>query len=388
MNHFAELSRRANVALGLLLIVAIIGAVALSISLYKGSFNDTTDVTLVTDRTGLMLEKGSDVKLNGVVVGQVGRITFQDNTVHIALAMDTDQAAHIPANVTAAIDPTTLLGPKFVTLVPPVSSDPEHLSGGDVISATRVTTEVNDLLASLVEVMKEIDPQRVSTVTTNLSTALAGTGDRVGTLVDQLNEYLGDFNPYLGALRSDLRVGASVADRLSSAAPELLSTVRQASVTARTLSRNQAQFTAFVLSFSDFGQAGRDLFVRGGIPLERAAGSLNAPLNLLNEFSPIYPCFLSNLALTNQYLERTVGGSARPGLNVVSTLLMGNPPYTYPDNLPKVGLSGTAPSCYASSASPTPHIAFDDGSDAYRPINSPDDLVGNPLATMLYGVGR
>lgn len=157
MNHFAELSRRANVALGLLLIVAIIGAVALSISLYKGSFNDTTDVTLVTDRTGLMLEKGSDVKLNGVVVGQVGRITFQDNTVHIALAMDTDQAAHIPANVTAAIDPTTLLGPKFVTLVPPVSSDPEHLSGGDVISATRVTTEVNDLLASLVEVMKEID---------------------------------------------------------------------------------------------------------------------------------------------------------------------------------------------------------------------------------------
>ncbi|OZC29447.1 MCE family protein [Gordonia polyisoprenivorans] len=388
MNHFAELSRRANVALGLLLIVAIIGAVALSISLYKGSFNDTTDVTLVTDRTGLMLEKGSDVKLNGVVVGQVGRITFQDNMVHITLAMDTDQAAHIPANVTAAIDPTTLLGPKFVTLVPPVSSDPEHLSGGDVISATRVTTEVNDLLASLVEVMKEIDPQRVSTVTTNLSTALAGTGDRVGTLVDQLNEYLGDFNPYLGALRSDLRVGASVADRLSSAAPELLSTVRQASVTARTLSRNQAQFTAFVLSFSDFGQAGRDLFVRGGIPLERAAGSLNAPLNLLNEFSPIYPCFLSNLALTNQYLERTVGGSARPGLNVVSTLLMGNPPYTYPDNLPKVGLSGTAPSCYASSASPTPHIAFDDGSDAYRPINSPDDLIGNPLATMLYGVGR
>lgn len=110
----------------------------------------------------------------------------------------------------------------------------------------------------------------------------------MGTLVDQLNEYLGDFNPYLGALRSDLRVGASVADRLSSAAPELLFTVRQASVTARTLSRNQAQFTAFVLSFSDFGQAGRDLFVRGGIPLERAAGSLNAPLNLLNEFSPIY----------------------------------------------------------------------------------------------------
>ncbi len=169
-----------------------------------------------------------------------------------------------------------------------------------------------------------------------------------------------------------------------------MSTVRQASVTARTLTDNQAQFAAFVLSFSDFGQAGRDLFVRGGVPLQRAARSLNAPLNLLSEFSPIYPCFLSNLAQTNRFLERTVGGSARPGLNVASTLLMGNPPYTYPENLPKVGLSGTSPSCYASSSSPTPpHIAFDDGSDAYRPIDSPDDLIGNPpLATMLYGVDR
>lgn len=388
MNHFAELSRRANVALGLSLVIAIIGAVALSISLYKGAFDDTTDVTLVTDRSGLMLEPGSDVKLNGVVVGRVQRISLQDNQVQMTLAMDSGQAERIPSNITATIDPTTLLGRKFVTLVPPPAAAKTHLAGGEVITTTTVTTEVDDLLASLVTVLKEVNPEKVSTTTANLSTALAGTGDQVGTLVDQLDSYLRDFNPYLPQLRTDMRLGARVADRLASAAPELMSTVRQGSVTARTLSRNEAQFTAFVLSFSDFGQAGRELFVRGGVPLERAARSLNAPLRLLNEFSPIYPCFLSNLAQTNRYLERTVGGSARPGLNVVGTLLMGNPPYTYPENLPKVGLRGTAPSCYASSASPTPHIAFDDGSDAYHPINSPDDLIGNPLATMLFGVGR
>ena len=44
MNHFAELSRRANVALGVLLIVAIVGAVTLSISLYKGVLHKTTGV--------------------------------------------------------------------------------------------------------------------------------------------------------------------------------------------------------------------------------------------------------------------------------------------------------------------------------------------------------
>ncbi|PKZ63855.1 mammalian cell entry protein [Gordonia terrae] len=388
MNHFAELSRRANVALGVLLIVAIIGAVTLSISLYRGAFHKTTGITLVTDRSGLMLEEGSDVKLHGVVVGRVQHISLRDNQVHMKLAMETGQALRIPSNITAAIDPTTLLGRKFVTLVPPPNEARTHLTGGEVIRTTTVTTEVNDLLTSLVSVLQEINPEKVSTTTANLSTALAGTGDQVGTLVDQLDSYLRDFNPYLPQLRDDLRLGAGVVDRLASAAPELMSTVRQASVTARTLTDNQAQFAAFVLSFSDFGQAGRDLFVRGGVPLQRAARSLNAPLNLLSEFSPIYPCFLSNLAQTNRFLERTVGGSARPGLNVASTLLMGNPPYTYPENLPKVGLSGTSPSCYASSSSPTPHIAFDDGSDAYRPIDSPDDLIGNPLATMLYGVDR
>lgn len=119
MNHFAELSRRANVALGVLLIVAIVGAVTLSISLYKGVFHKTIGVTLVTDRSGLMLEKGSDVKLHGVVVGRVRDISLESNQVHMALALDTGQALRIPSNVTAAIDPTTLLGRKFVTLVPP-----------------------------------------------------------------------------------------------------------------------------------------------------------------------------------------------------------------------------------------------------------------------------
>lgn len=388
MNHFAELSRRANVALGVVLIIAIAGAVTLSISLYKGAFHKTTGVTLVTDRSGLMLEEGSDVKLHGVVVGRVQHISLRENQVHLALAMETGQASRIPSNITATIDPTTLLGRKFVTLMTPQNAARTHLTDGEVIRTTAVTTEVNDLLASLVSVLKEINPEKVSTTTATLSTALAGTGDQVGNLVDQLDSYLRDFNPNLPQLRTDLRLGAGVADRLASAAPELMSAVGQASVTARTLTRNQAQFAAFVLSFSDFGQAGRELFVRGGIPLQRATRSLNAPLNLLAEFSPIFPCFLSNLSQTNRYLERTVGGSARPGLNVVSTLLMGNPPYTYPENLPEVGLSGTTPSCYASSASPTPHVAFDDGSDAYRPVDSPDDLIGNPLATMLYGVGR
>ncbi|GAC49163.1 MCE family protein [Gordonia aichiensis] len=385
MGHFHELSRRTNVLLGVLLVVALVASVALSIALYRGALKSTTEITLVSDRSGLLLEKGSDVKLNGVVVGRVTDLNLTGNRSHITLAMDDDQVPNIPDNVTATIDPTTLLGRKFVTLVTPTDPSPRSLHDGEVLIANEVTTEVDDLLASLVRVLKQVDPQKVTTTTNNLSTALAGTGDRVGTLVDQLDDYLAEFNPLIGQLRSDLVSVSHVSERLADAAPDLLSTVNNLTTTSQTLTRNEKQFTAFVLSFTDFGQAGHDFFAKGGLPLERAAKSLRNPLGLLGEFSPILPCFLANLAQSNRYLERTVGGSDRPGLNITGTLLMGNPPYTYPDNLPKVGTPNTGASCREQSGPVHSHFAFDDGSDAYHATKGIDDLIGNPLATMLFG---
>ncbi|MBE7194821.1 MAG: mammalian cell entry protein, partial [Gordonia polyisoprenivorans] len=70
---------------------------------------------------------------------------------------------------------------------------------------------------------------------------------------------------------------------------------------------------------------------------------------------------------------------------VVGTILAGNPPYTYPENLPKVGLPGVGPSCYEPRGGRVGHVDFPDGSDAYRPINDAGDLIGNPLATLLFG---
>ena len=105
----------------------------------------------------------------------------------------------------------------------------------------------------------------------------------------------------------------------------------------------------------------------------------------MSEFSPVLPCFLKNLAQTNKHLEITNGGSARPGLNVMATLLMGNPSYKYSENLPRTGLPN-APSCYSNVG--TRHVDFPDGSNAYAPITGPEDYFGNPIADLLFGGSR
>lgn len=384
MGHLRELSRRANIALGLLLVGVLVALAGLSIALYRGTFGDTQRITMYADRSGLLLERNSSVELNGVVVGRVRDVEFTDNRAKLTLAIDSSAAQTIPSNVGADIDPMTLLGRKFVRLTQPPQPRADALRSGDVLWAPGVGHEVDDLLSKLVYVLDEVDPERVATTVGGLSQALADNGKQVGTLIDQLNDYLEQFNPNLGVLRRDVVTGAAVADRLDSVAPNLLATIDKLSVTSSTLTKEQRAFSAFVLSFSNLGATGRDFFSVAGVPFERAVQSLRTTVSTVGEFAPIYPCFLSSLALTNKYLERANGGSDRPGLNVVGTLLMGNPPYSSSRDLPKVGLENVSPSCRQTSGPPN-HINFDDGSNAYKPINGPADLIGNPLADLLFG---
>lgn len=385
MGHFRELSKRINILLGVLLIVAMTAAVALSIALYRGALRDTVGVTVWADRTGLMLERGCDVKLNGVVVGHVRAVAVENDRARIDIELDADRVSAIPANVTAAIDPTTLLGRKFMVLQRPVRASTERLGEGSVLDYAHAPVEVDDLLKSLVDVLDEVNPRKVSDTLNALAVALGGAGDDTGRLVEQLNSYLGKFNPYIPVLRRDISTAAAATNRLASAAPDLLAVVKNLTVTGRTLTEQQQQFAAFILSFGALGSTGAELFVDGGIPLRQAAATLNPTLAVLDQFSSILPCFLGNLAQTSRNLEVTNGGSALPGLNIVGTLLMGNPPYAYPENLPRVGVPGVAPSCHDTGGGRAPHVNFPDGSDAYRPINDAGDLVGNPLATLLFG---
>ncbi|HET7742040.1 MAG TPA: MCE-family protein MCE3A, partial [Mycobacterium sp.] len=58
----------------LVLIVFVIGAIATSAVSFTGALRRFVPVTLVSDRSGLVMESGAKVKMLGVVVGQVSGI--------------------------------------------------------------------------------------------------------------------------------------------------------------------------------------------------------------------------------------------------------------------------------------------------------------------------
>src|SRR5262249_48230627 len=129
---------------------------------FAGSFNSYVPVTLTSDRSGIIMETNAKVKMRGVQVGRVSRVSTANHGAKLTLEINPDQIKHIPANVEAKIDVTTAFGAKFVDLVYPEKPSKERLAAGAVLHTTNVSTEVNTVFENVVELVKMIDPAKLN----------------------------------------------------------------------------------------------------------------------------------------------------------------------------------------------------------------------------------
>ena len=122
---------------GVAFVALVICLVALSIAKYSGAFADGVPVTLRVDHTGLQLDKHADVKVRGLIVGEVTDLRTAGPSATVALRLKPEMAAQIPDNVSARLLPKTLFGEKYVALVLPVHPSGRPLAAGDVIPQDR-----------------------------------------------------------------------------------------------------------------------------------------------------------------------------------------------------------------------------------------------------------
>ena len=106
--------RRRMQGLAFLVVLALL--LGLSVALYKKAFTDVAMVTLETDTAGSQLQEASDVKVRGVIVGEVREVEADVEGATISLAINPEYLDQIPADVTARLLPKTLFGERFVSL--------------------------------------------------------------------------------------------------------------------------------------------------------------------------------------------------------------------------------------------------------------------------------
>lgn len=324
----------------LILLVSTVGVVVATSALFSGSFKSYVTVTLISDRAGLVMDRGGKVKMRGVQVGRVGAIDTGKEDVLIRLDIYPGEIRYIPANVRARIRATTLFSAKYVDLVYPSDPSARRLAAGAAIRVDSVGTEVNTMFANLVKVLSQIDPAKLNGVLSALAEALRGHGAAIGQGITDANQVLLAVNPRAETIRADTRAAGRMADTYSAAAQDILQALNGAGVTGATLS-DGPQLDALLADVIGLSRSGIGVLGANRDNLIQAVNLLEPTTNLLMKYNPGLTCMLvgAKLALDTGYLEAT-GGANGYSLVIDSTPLFGADQYRYPQNLPIVGAKG------------------------------------------------
>ncbi len=323
----------------LVLLAVVVALVLVTAASFAGTFRSVVPVTLTSDRSGLVLENGARVKLRGVDVGRVSQIGGEKKTARIDLEIDSDQIRYIPANVSARINVTTVFGAKFVDLVYPENPLAERLAAGAVLRSTNVTTEVNTVFENVVDLLEVIDPMKLNAVLAAVAEAVRGRGEQIGRATTDLNEVLKALNARSDVFREDVRALKGVADTYDAAANDIVAILDSAAVTGSTVVEQQGALNELLLSAVGLSQSGTALLAGNRDNLVTAVNNLEPTTRLLETYSPTYTCMLQGAQWIIDNSGAVFGGDGRTFVTDV-TLLPGNDPYVYPDNLPVVAAKG------------------------------------------------
>ncbi len=309
IHHDSPAEHRKLLLCGVLFLAMIASFLTLSIAVYQKVFEPVTMVTIKADRAGLQLAKFGDVRINGVLVGQVRSVEQDGEEASIKLGLRPEAAEQIPENVTVQILPTTLFGQKFVSFVRPERPS-GRLSDGQVIPSDRVTTnvELSRILAQLFPLLRSIRPADLSRALTSLANALEGKGDVLGVTMDKVSGYLSQIEGELPQFREDMVLLADVAETYADAAPDLLDTLGNLTVTANTLVSQKDNLEALMVDLTGLAQTSTRVLAANERNLIRAT-ELTEPLtDLLAVYSPEFPCLFRGLARYDDFLNDMFAG--------------------------------------------------------------------------------
>ena len=358
-------------AAGAVLLVLAAIAASLVFLQFRGELTRITHLTVLSPREGLVVDPGSKVTYNGVVIGKVAGVDYVDvggsAKAKLTLNVEPRYIEFIPKNVVADVRATTVFGNKYISFSSPKDRSPQRVTSQDVIDASSVTTEFNTVFETVMSIAEQVDPIKLNTTLTALTEATTGLGQRFGDSLINANRILDDLNPRMPQIRADMAALADLADVYANASPDLWDGLENAVTTARTLNDQQGDIDTALLAAIGFGNTAADIFERGGPYFVRAAEDLLPTTKLLDDYRAMIFCTIRNYAEVGPRFARVLGGDNGYALKSYGTILLPGNPFVYPDNLPRANAHGGPegrPGCWQKVTRdlyPFPYLVMDTG---------------------------
>ncbi|MFF7352010.1 MCE family protein [Streptomyces filipinensis] len=295
---------------GVVFIAVLALLLSLSVAVYQQVFTPAVRIRLEADSLGNQLDPRADVKLRGLLVGEVREVHADGTKATLDIALKPEYVPDIPSDVRARLLPKTLFGEKYVDLVAPAHSVARPIRPGDVITQdrTRVGIELQQLMNDLLPLLRTVQPGKLNATLSAFATALEGRGDRIGDNLTRVGAYLHRLDPHLPSMTEDFARLADVAEVYGDAAPDLMDILRNTVTTSRTVVEQRDRIASALTTTAGVAATADDFLHANGDRLITLGRVSRPTLELFARYSPEYPCLLAGLVHEEQASEQAFRG--------------------------------------------------------------------------------
>ncbi|SDI12057.1 MCE family protein [Nonomuraea jiangxiensis] len=223
-----ELSLTARVGLACAVLALVAGATLYVV--HTATAISGTRIDAVFARAGQGLDTNSPVKIRGIRVGEVTNVSL-DARGRAVVTMHLDPGVRVPGSTVASVEPTSVFGPKFVSLEPGSGETTgPYLASGAVITDTEGPLDLSDTLGAAYRGLDAVDPREVTVIVHTLAKGLDGEGEHLRELIGDAGTVVGVAHRQRGRARQFLHDAALLGTALSDKGDELVSISSDANV--------------------------------------------------------------------------------------------------------------------------------------------------------------
>ncbi|UXA20690.1 MCE family protein [Mycobacterium sp. SMC-4] len=257
------------------------------------------------------LEPNSPVLMNDVVVGSVRRIGVVDR--HAEVEITIVPGVHVPADATAAVGQTSLLGSMNLQLTAPNGQRDAKLQPGSVIPLERSSAypSTEQTLAALSTVVNAGGLGQIGDIVHSLNNAFSGRTDDIRELMSNLDTFVGTLDDQREDIISTVSELNRFAGTLAQQRDTLATALREIQPALDILREQRPALTAALDALRTFSDTATKVVADTKADLVTNLGHLGPVLAALNDIGPDIAtalAFATTFPLNQNLIDRGMRG--------------------------------------------------------------------------------
>lgn len=245
-----DLTKRSRRLFGLIGAGSLATAAVLSYLGVQQRHPGSTYLTADFGHSAQGLDDQSDVKVRGINVGKVSSVKLtQDGHVRVRIRLD--RGIKAPVTSSAAIEPLSIFGPKFIDLRPGADEGAgPYLADGAAIAQTQDLQDLTDIATPTYKLLGSVAPHDLATLLHTFSQGLNGRGQGLANTVDNAAALLNLSAQNTQNLKTLIANGQTISATLASRGDVIVRLAHDLNVIDPALSDDPAAFTAILTGTS------------------------------------------------------------------------------------------------------------------------------------------